>query len=203
MNNLTTEDGKIKCAICGQVYSRITQNHLNKHNITVAEYKKKYPDAPLSGLALMAKLHHGDSDLFIKEEEKDPTDIINELMKKNIPEQNLDYDKFIGQIDNPVKKEIYKTIKKYFPDLIPSYNIKKFNLQRSLEYSIISDLADPHRMIDFEFPNTYWHNPGYYYHSPIREQLLKNDGWKVIIIEDKHPSVKKIEEICQSMLNPI
>ncbi len=199
MNNLTTEDGKIKCAICGQVFSRITQKHLNKHDISVAEYKKKFPDAPLSGLALMAKLHHGDSSLFIKEEKEDPTDIINELMKKNVPDPNLEIDEHLFKITNPVKREIYSVIKKYFPDVVPDYNIKKFNLQRSLEYSIITDLADPHRLIDFEFPNAYWHNPGFYYHSPVREQLLRNDSWKVIIIESKYPTVEKIEQICQNL----
>jgi 5-methylcytosine-specific restriction endonuclease McrA len=38
---------KVTCAICGNVLKRITHLHLKKHDISVAEYKIKYPNAKI------------------------------------------------------------------------------------------------------------------------------------------------------------
>ena len=38
---------KIKCEICGEYYSQITEGHLQKHGITSKEYREKFPDAPM------------------------------------------------------------------------------------------------------------------------------------------------------------
>jgi hypothetical protein len=37
----------IKCKICNGEYKRISATHLKKHNITVSDYIKQFPDAPL------------------------------------------------------------------------------------------------------------------------------------------------------------
>jgi len=37
---------KIKCMICGKTLGLIDSRHLRKHNITLLEYRKKYPNEP-------------------------------------------------------------------------------------------------------------------------------------------------------------
>lgn len=37
----------VKCEECGKLFKRVTHNHLKQHNITLDEYKSKYPDAEL------------------------------------------------------------------------------------------------------------------------------------------------------------
>ena len=51
----------------------------------------------------------------------------------------------------------------------------------------MSDLADPVRKIDFEFPDAFWHNPGFYYHNAVRIDRLTEAGWKVIKISGVDP----------------
>ena len=38
---------KVKCKICGNEYYVIQSQHLKKHNISMAEYLEKFPDAKL------------------------------------------------------------------------------------------------------------------------------------------------------------
>ena len=45
-------DGKVPCAICGKYYVYVAIAHLAKHGITgMEEYKKKYPEAKITGKA--------------------------------------------------------------------------------------------------------------------------------------------------------
>lgn len=37
----------ISCELCGKELKQITHNHLIRHQITVAEYRQKFPDSPL------------------------------------------------------------------------------------------------------------------------------------------------------------
>lgn len=39
---------KIKCMVCGKELHKITHFHLNLHNLSMKEYREKYPDAPLT-----------------------------------------------------------------------------------------------------------------------------------------------------------
>ena len=41
----------IKCQVCGKSFQQIHYKHLKQHNLTVEEYKSKYPDAPINSKA--------------------------------------------------------------------------------------------------------------------------------------------------------
>lgn len=41
----------IKCEICGEFFREISNTHLNKHGLSVEEYKKRYPGAKLRGFS--------------------------------------------------------------------------------------------------------------------------------------------------------
>ena len=46
-NIYNATESLIECKICGRKLALITPSHLAKHGITIEEYRKKYPDAPL------------------------------------------------------------------------------------------------------------------------------------------------------------
>lgn len=42
----------VECLICGKELKRITNTHLKKHNLSIAEYKKKFPDSKIESSEL-------------------------------------------------------------------------------------------------------------------------------------------------------
>lgn len=42
--------GYIKCEVCGEFFKFLTGSHLVKHNMTMADYKKQYPNALIKGI---------------------------------------------------------------------------------------------------------------------------------------------------------
>lgn len=45
----------IKCAMCEKELKQITRNHLLRHDITVAQYREKFPNAPLQDESILLK----------------------------------------------------------------------------------------------------------------------------------------------------
>lgn len=180
-----TENGDVICAICGKTFKVITSRHLKKiHNMSLGEYKIKYPNAAIIGERTIAKRKYKRTEMF--KEKKKPiileSDNLYDEIKYVMNTEELDN----KEIKNSAKKEIFNVLKERFPNVIPDYTIKKLDMQGRLEYSIITDIADPVNKIDFEFSETFWHNPGFYYVSPVRENMLQENGWKVITFKGKH-----------------
>ncbi|MCK4526208.1 hypothetical protein KAW18_02455 [candidate division WOR-3 bacterium] len=47
-DKFTKETAKIKCEICGKEFEKITSTHLKMHDITMLEYREKFPNASLA-----------------------------------------------------------------------------------------------------------------------------------------------------------
>jgi hypothetical protein len=47
VNELSSPDKHVVCAVCGDKFKSLTQTHLKKHGMTPLEYKLKYPDTNL------------------------------------------------------------------------------------------------------------------------------------------------------------
>lgn len=69
---------------------------------------------------------------------------------------------------------------------------KKSPCGNIMEYVILTDIAIPTLKLDFEFPNTYWHNQGDHLYN--RFQLLIADDWKIITISSKNPTIADVIE---------
>lgn len=54
-----TDDMYVRCAICGRRYLQITVKHLNRHNISYVEYKKKFPLALLVSKETQSRRSNG------------------------------------------------------------------------------------------------------------------------------------------------
>jgi hypothetical protein len=68
---------KIECVICHEKFPIITPSHLKKkHSMSLAEYKEKFPDAPITSSQYKARQKFLKGNLFVKEKQ-DP--IIDEI----------------------------------------------------------------------------------------------------------------------------
>lgn len=65
------DDGKVKCEVCGEKFGTISPQHLKKHNLTTAEYKRLYPDAKMAGSAFSKKQKYKNTKLFNDEKKED------------------------------------------------------------------------------------------------------------------------------------
>jgi len=205
---------KVKCLICNREFDHLlTPSHVkSKHQLTLKEYKEMYPEAILITEEYIEKQKrshdsHRKYPIFLKQNEKPPE--INE--KKLVFKSEKEY-RPIEPVRNTVsipKKDVLKEKKnnkitdkefiiEYLSErfignkVLNNYFIESWTLNGYMSYRLISDIAIPSLKLDFEFPNAFWHNldrP-----KPVRDSILEKDGWVVIDIEDKNPTIQDIEK---------
>ncbi len=222
---MSTEKEKVTCRICGfESEYLISSGHLKKHEISVAEYKKKFPDAKLITEAHhnrlvqnQANLRKDDADIIIEYDnslsgiEKSPQAIPvpeNEELNlfSKIDELRKDFTAPTNYFSDPLnmipadKLHILNYLVNIFSkDKIENnfYVEKKF-LNGAIDYRFITDIAIPSLMLDIEFNKAFWHN----YDRPkeIRDYILKNDGWTIIDINEKVPTIAALDEALKPFL---
>jgi len=232
---LTTDNGLIICQLCGKELKVLTAKHTKKcRDITVAQYKIMFPEAPVSGDQYKAAQRNRKDRVSVFQDKVDNStppvsiqDDLDESIGDNDPivdeidalpgafqfdkevqpevepiDMNMEtdilfkLDKKIGDIPSN-KFKLYQKLCDDFPNLKLNYIIFR-NLPNGVqEFSFITDMADPVRKIDFEFPKTYWHNVDPL--DPARDQKLEEDGWKVIRLDGLSPTYEKVLEKLNSL----
>lgn len=211
---LYDEKGKAICQICGEAFNFIASPHfLKKHNMTTAEYRKQYPDSPIASHSFKAKQKkHSKANLFIPKEEveiekefyldnKDPLVKKHKKFTKRIKTPKCDIIKEYPNKNNSIhqdKIKILNLLLQFFQDVQDSYYIMKYSLSGFLDYTLITDICIPSMKIDIEFPETFWHNQDR--PKVVRDLTLKQDGWKIIDILGKNPSLEEIENIIKTKI---
>jgi hypothetical protein len=205
MSNLLNDQGQVGCAVCNKFYTIITSNHLRKeHNITMVDYKEKYPDAPLAGEIFSSKqkfkykggvLTNGVEEDSISDAVVKPEISNSNIMKvaKIQPPTNENY---YGVHDEKVR--VLKYLKIFFPNIINNYIFDKYSMSGHLEYQIVMDVADVANRIDFEFPSTFWHNTGFT-DKHYRDQRLKDSGWRIVTIPSQVASNFEVGSILREL----
>jgi len=202
--------GKVNCQICGKPFAIISPRHLKKHEISHAEYKLRFPDAPLANEEFAVKSLYGrNKDMFKPSEPKEVDDYT--LTDESIIGEEEIVDKEVITIkefgvteknDTPLdpvasmKKRIFNHLSMYLHNIRQNYFIEEKTLGGLTKFRYISDFADPVLKINVEFPDVFWHNQDAF-NDPLREEKLKSGGWRVIKIRGAAPSLKKIEMIIQ------
>jgi len=196
----------VRCEICGKEFQRITPMHLRTHNVTMDEYKIKYPDSPITSftatrrkVADVFKDQESKTieteDKIYEEEELDTDVIIEELDFDEIPDHDVTetyVDTDQADYCSVQKDTVLEILKKFFSNVKKDYLVRERNVTGSILYECITDFADPVLKIDIEFPNTFWHNQEPW--NTSRDQRLKEFGWKVINIYSKAPTFKDINK---------
>lgn len=202
----TNENGKVLCQICGKPYLVISPKHLANHKVTYAEYKMRFPDAPLSSKEFAAKGKYGkEKHLFVKETlEEMESDIDAEELNEPDVEDEIDFKKIIE--DNPVsgdicdisKDRILDHLRTFLTNVKKDFIIQQFSIVGDLVYEVITDFADPVLKINIEFPKTFWHNQESFSDN-TRDRKLAEYGWKVIKINSVKPTFQDISKAMNSL----
>jgi len=116
---------------------------------------------------------------------------------EGLPEEKVEQvTETVKEPSNPItrkKREILDYLKGIYSTVQENYFIQKVDLEGHLKYEFITDFADPLLKIDFEFPDTFWHNKDRYVDTR-RNEILRSDGWKIIEIRSNCPTLKMLEE---------
>lgn len=193
-------NGKVICQVCGKPFGTISPAHLKKHDMSMKQYIDKFPDFPLSSLPFHArKTKANNIELFSKIiKENEEIDKIREMpieeIKDDIPEKKKESKvKQTPKVNKIGKDDIFYKLKKSYPNLQLNYSVRKKRNDGILLYQFITDMADPIQKIDFEFPETFWHNTEPM-QDPNRDKKLKEDGWRILRFKGLKPDIKYIEK---------
>lgn len=200
------ENDKVVCQICGKAFLVISPKHLSRiHGVKLAQYRIRYPDAPLSSEEFRSRGKFGKLHLFEKESKRKGEPVIEDVITDEEPlveepeELGLEELEEVPEViiklpekkQDPMsrtKSDILRFLKDTFYNIEPDYVIEILAPDGRLEYEFITDFADPILKIDFEFPRTFWHNEDRY-KDLSRKEKLHNGGWKVIEIHSISPSI--------------
>ena len=192
------EQGKIICQICGKPFSIIAPSHLKKHNVTLDEYKNKFPDVALTSKQFNTSRKYETSDMFtpkepvietpINVEKPDADPIFEDLQKQTQVKPKAE--KLDSMSLNRLR--ILKDIQKYYKHTQQNYLIQKFVNTSKLKYEFITDYADPILKVIVNFPKTFWHNNDSFPDATKNNKLMI-DGWKIIEIHSTTASTKDID----------
>jgi hypothetical protein len=213
------DQGKVICKECGKTFNSISASHLrHKHEMELKSYKKKYPGAPLTSKTfadrMLAKSRYRDKEkkpnkLKPKVELSDKISNTDTLIISDIPTNEIIVNKIKErskkpkQEPEPVKylppihqcrQDMFNILNKSHTNLVQNYMIEKFNSTGHLEYGFITDMVDLDTKTIFDFPNTFWHNKDQIF-DRLKYNVLKKDGWTVIIIESNLPNIDDIKNV--------
>jgi uncharacterized Zn finger protein (UPF0148 family) len=190
------EKGKIVCQICGKSFQFISPRHLKKHAVTTEQYKKRFPNIPLTTKQFNAKSKYAryNKDLFDVDSEKQEKPLEDDPVIEEL-DLREELEKTVRKLDpmESMKKRILDHLLIYFSNVQQDYILRQTDPQNRLLFEFVTDFCDPILRVVFQFPDTFWHNKEYAL-DPNKNYKLESHGWKVIEIGSTSPSLDKIDE---------
>lgn len=216
-------EDKVKCQLCGKKYKIISPTHLGRaHNMTVKEYKEKFPDAnlvpdkQLENLRRMSKKSHrkfSDSaresvvDIeFLEGQKKEEEKAEEKVEKKEDREITIKKsdEEIFSEIDKTKQKkpvvlatetyheELTRRLIEAFPDIKPNYEVRKINQ--------MGRALEYSYVLDYAFPD---HKiaiefiDSYFYNGlhidrETKIRLLSADGWDILTIKGSIPRISTV-----------
>jgi len=194
------DNSKLICQYCLAEMKMITPSHLKSHDMTMTDYKERFPDAPLS--MKIKKL---------KKSTKRPNVTISNLTSCELKkEQTESIDVIIKTPNNPpvitdnddqkilTKDRIFAAVKKVYPNIIRNYIFKKTNVSGNILYTVMTDFGDPSRRVMIDFSGMAWHIKTPLLTKYRKKDLLSESKWKYIHIESDSLTTNEIIKILQS-----
>ena len=203
------DNGNVLCQICGDAFQVISPRHLAKHKIQYADYRKRYPDAPLSGDQFAVKSKYGkNSDLFVNDSDIND-DVIGEgeiVLEEDPDLEELDLEvalqKVVDECRDPVqvqKMRVLDHLRLHFANIEKDYLIREISeVSKKHLFEYITDFCDPVLKIVIQFPDTFWHNREMY-HQALKYHKLQKRGWKVLEVKGPAPPPEDIDSVIDSM----
>jgi len=165
-----TEKGLVVCKYCLKPFKHITPTHLRTHNMTVDDYKEKFPGAPMACRP----------EALIKPNKDEIT----------IPESNVEWN-----MDSPLtKNNAYLLLKEKYPNIQKNYIFKKFNKEGHILFTFHVDFADPYRRILFDFEEMSWHAFTPLFTKYRKKDLAGQSKWKYINFEQEFQTMEEFKK---------
>jgi hypothetical protein len=206
---LLSKSQKVICQVCGKEFMNLAL-HVKSHNITIKEYKIKFPDAPIVSPLTKIIKKNIKYDILVNDEKIPVNEITDDERDLNIPttdvnpiiDKEIIFNNKIYTSDNLKnidictfnKDKMLNFLKLYFKNIEKDYMIREYSIDNKLLYEVISDFADPILKINIEFPNAFWHN-SMTYNNPLRKSILESYGWKVLELKNTNISSKDFNNI--------
>jgi len=187
------KDGKVICQECGKSFMLLSPAHLKKHSITIAEYKLKYPDCPISGSQYKATTNTFKDSILFKNSEGLPSEPLDDdIALAELSEGYVKHSVLNLEGVSKNKADILVFLHDAYPYLEDNYSIEKrhFHDDRLL-WKYITDIADPVKKVVFDFPNAFWHNEDPF-PDPGKYDKLKDDGWIVVVVDKHYPTSQDV-----------
>jgi len=197
---LYDEKGKVVCQVCGKSFITISPRHLKGHNISYADYFKRFPNAPKSNEEFAARSKYGKDKTIFKEQEETPI-IGDDILVEEEPEiDELPIQKEVERLSKKAspmeasKNKIQDHLRLYFANVEKDFMIRHYDERDGrLQFEFITDFCDPVLKVVVQFPDTFWHNQEIA--IDLNKNLkLQNSGWKVIEIPGVSPSLDGIDK---------
>jgi hypothetical protein len=203
------EKGRVICQLCGKPFLVISPRHLSSnHSIKYAEYKLRFPDAPLSSEEFNASSKYGkEKQVFVKEE-LEKIDELPEDMGEEIEvvepeiEEEIDFSKMLNEKkSNDIccnsKDQVLDLLRAYFTNVKKDYMIRQ-EVAGRIVFEFITDFCDPVLKIVIQFPKTFWHNKEAYI-DPNKNLKLEQHGWKIVEITANPPRIQDISSALERL----
>lgn len=171
---------KVKCQICSSELKEINVSHLKKHNMSLDEYKIKFPNSELRCEELKKKHSRTWEDKFGVEVAKEKKEEWRKVLLERY-EQGMIKKKY-----TKIHKYIFEALEIVFGDRIKKEYVEKY-------YTI--DIALPDKKIAIEIQGDYFHNYANLSYDLLddiqkknahndkkKKTLLERRGWKVIYV---------------------
>lgn len=203
------EEGRVICQECGNAFNLLAHAHMKKHDMTLSDYKEKYPDFPVSSDKFKTSQRFRTADVFKKEEQPKPIskeelalldkEDLDKITQSDLEDGILEEDipVYVKPEDDELlttKEQVADYLKSIYPNLIVNFAIKKFTFHGHLEYMFSTDMTDVLTRTIFDFPNSPWHT-GEYRPTTNKHTILSKDGWKIVSISISSPSINDIKNI--------
>jgi hypothetical protein len=199
------ERGNVICQLCNKPFTVISPTHLKKaHGIKFDTYRAQFPDAPITGEKFSKTMKYVKTDFFKKDEEDDEDDIdklptIEKSLSNNFESKLKEFiskrPKLFKDESGLVPKDkadIINFLMQHFDNIKYNYFVEKLSISGHLDYRLVTDIVDVERKINFEFPDAFWHNKDV--QKNYRDMRLKADGWMIVDIYSKAPTVDDVEK---------
>jgi len=200
------DKGKVICQICGKSFQVISPRHLNLHKIEYADYRKRYPNAPLSCDEFIARSKYGKtSGLFVNDADLHDCMLEEETVEEEVELDDLEFEtamkKVVEEIKDPAQNQkmaVLDHLRLHYANVEKDYRIlHKSPITKKYLFDFITDFSDAVLKIVFDFPDTFWHNRNPM--DPLREKKLKDAGWKILVIKGRAPGPGDIDDAIDSM----
>jgi len=197
------DKSKLICQYCLSEMKTITASHLKMHDMTMVEYRERFPYAPLKvkrnkiikSNIIFDKTKAGFKKIDLPIKNSIPDNIIQP--KKIQPQEEIKPPKETFGKDQIIrtKDAVFKLLQEVYPHAKRNHIFKKTNIDGNILYTVMTDFADVTKRIMIDFSGMAWHIKTPLLTKYRKKDLLNESKWKYLNIENEDMTADEIRDI--------